>query len=77
MREMNCNYLSYLLRVWKDSIDGEWHATIQDVISGESYHFATLYELYVNLRELTSERGNNQLEQLVTPARIELSVKGE
>ena len=42
MREMNCNYLSYLLRVWKDSIDGEWHATIQDVISGESCRFGLL-----------------------------------
>ena len=74
MRDFHCNYLSYLLRVWKDSADGEWHATIQDVLSGETNHYATLYELYVNLRELTSERASTQLDQL---GRIEFSVKGE
>ncbi|MAT44071.1 MAG: hypothetical protein CL609_17185 [Anaerolineaceae bacterium] len=58
MPEKNRNYLSYLLRIWKDSADGEWHATLQDVFSGDSYHFATLFELYVNLQELTS--GNRQ-----------------
>jgi hypothetical protein len=54
MLETNRNYLSYLLRIWKDSADGEWHATLQDVFSGDCYHFATLFELYVNLQELTS-----------------------
>jgi len=58
MPETNRNYLSYLLRIWKDSADGEWHATLQDVFSGDCYHFATLFELYVNLQELTS--GNTQ-----------------
>jgi hypothetical protein len=58
MPETSRNYLSYLLRVWKDSADGEWHATLQDVFSGDCYHFATLLELYVNLQALTS--GNKQ-----------------
>jgi hypothetical protein len=62
MPEKNRNYLSYLLRIWKDSADGEWHATLQDVFSGDCYHFATLFELYVNLQELTSgnRQGNNK-----------------
>ena len=58
MHEQNINYFSYLLRIWKDSVDGEWHASLQDVISGECHHYPTLYELYVNLWELTSQEGN-------------------
>lgn len=58
MYEQKSNYFSYLLRVWKDSVDGEWHASLQDVISGECHHYPTLYELYVNLWELTSENVN-------------------
>ena len=58
MYEQKSNYFSYLLRVWKDSVDGEWHASLQDVISGECHHYPTLYELYVNLWELTSQEGN-------------------
>ena len=62
MPETNRNYLSYLLRIWNDSADGEWHATLQDVFSDDCYHFATLLELYVNLQELTSGnmQGNNK-----------------
>ena len=59
MYEQKSNYFSYLLRVWKDSVDGEWHASLQDVISGECHHYPTLYELYVNLWELTSENVNH------------------
>ncbi len=56
MREQNCNYLSYLLRIWQDSSDGEWHATLQDVFGDDCYHFASLTELYRNLEALTSAR---------------------
>lgn len=56
MREQNCNYLSYLLRIWQDSNDGEWHATLQDVFGDDCYHFASLTELYRNLDALTSAR---------------------
>jgi hypothetical protein len=59
MHEQNINYFSYLLRIWKDSVDGEWHASLQDVVSGECHHYPTLYELYVNLWELTSENVNH------------------
>ena len=59
MHDQNKNYFSYLLRVWKDSTDGEWHATLQDVVSGECHHYPTLYELYVNLWDLTNENVNH------------------
>ncbi len=56
MREQKCNYLSYLLRIWQDSSDGEWHATLQDVFGDDCYHFASLPELYRNFEVLTSSR---------------------
>jgi len=58
MQEQNFQYLSYLLRIWQDNLYGEWHATLQDVFSDESYSFATLQGLYANLEELTSEKAN-------------------
>ena len=67
MRVRNPNHLSYLLRIWKDSEDGDWHATLQDVISGECFHFATLYELYVNLKEFTREDIKIQMQVPLEP----------
>ena len=67
MRDTYCNYLSYLLRIWQDSTNGEWHATLQDVFQDKSFHFATLQELYVNLEAMTTERGDISLEQIQEP----------
>ena len=61
MQTATSTYLSYLLRVWRDVGDGEWHATLQDVASGECHHFATLDELYVNLQLFTSERNHRRM----------------
>lgn len=76
MRESDCNYLSYLLRIWQDSTNGEWHATLQDVFQDESFHFATLKELYVNLEEMTSETGEISLEHVRKPLDGEYSTGG-
>lgn len=62
MHSQNQNYSSYLLRIWRDTSEREWRATLQDVFSGDSYHFATLFELYANLQEITS--GNNGRDSL-------------
>jgi len=59
MPEQNSYHLSYLVRIWKDSGDGEWHATMQDVFDGDRYHFASLHELYANLLALASEKEND------------------
>lgn len=67
MRPQTNNYMSYLLRIWNDSSNGEWHATLQDVFNGDCYHFATLYELYVNLCECTSENPNEPPDQPLEP----------
>lgn len=63
MRDSYCNYLSYLLRIWQDSTNGEWHATLQDVFQDKSFHFATLKELYVNLDAMTNDQGDVSLER--------------
>ncbi len=42
-------YQSYLLRVWKENPAGEWRATLQNVVSGECRHYASLTDLYVLL----------------------------
>ena len=76
MRESDCNYLSYLLRIWQDSTNGEWHATLQDVFQDESFHFATLKELYVNLEEMTSDPGEISVEHAKRPFDGEYSTGG-
>jgi hypothetical protein len=68
MKTQNSNHLSYLLRIWNDNDGGEWHATVQDVISGECFHYATLYELYVNLKEFTREDGHIRQQILLKTA---------
>ena len=67
MRDSYCNYLSYLLRIWQDSTNGEWHATLQDVFQDKSFHFATLKELYVNLEAMTTEQSDLSLKQTQEP----------
>jgi hypothetical protein len=52
MLDQSTTYHSFILRIWQQ--DGEWHATLQDVKSGECEHFATLLKLYVKLCEITS-----------------------
>jgi hypothetical protein len=54
MREQSLNYHSFLLRIWEQ--DGEWRATLQEVSSGECKHYASLFELYVKLLELTNDK---------------------
>lgn len=75
MRDSYCNYLSYLLRIWQDSTNGEWHATLQDVFQDKSFHFATLQELYVNLEEMTSDRGEISLKHTQEPFDGEFSTQ--
>ena len=38
-------YLSYLLRLWRDSAHAPWRASLEDAHSGERYLFARPTEL--------------------------------
>ena len=62
MRESQSNYLSYLLRIWQDSDNGEWHATLQDVFQEECHHYVSLPALYKKLEEVTRERSKENIE---------------
>lgn len=35
-------YQSYLLRIWKEGPDLDWRASVQEIASGETRHFASL-----------------------------------
>ena len=39
------NYRSFLLRLWQEGSHREWRAALQDVITGQRQHFATLEAL--------------------------------
>ena len=38
-------YKSYLLRMWRESLEGEWRASLQDVVTCESHHFPNITAL--------------------------------
>jgi hypothetical protein len=38
-------YKSYMLRVWRDEVEGGWRATLESVTTGEVHAFAHLDQL--------------------------------
>ncbi len=38
-------YKSYLLRMWRESLEGEWRASLQDVVTCENHNFPNLAAL--------------------------------
>ena len=49
MKAQNPVYQSYLLRMWRESKDGEWHASLQDVATSECKNFPNLAALFAFL----------------------------
>ena len=49
MRAENPVYQSYLLRMWRENKDGEWHASLQDVATSECENFSNLTALFTFL----------------------------
>ena len=45
MKPKSGYYKSYLLRMWRESLEGEWRASLQDVVTCESHHFPTVAAL--------------------------------
>lgn len=39
-------YQSYLLRLWRDDVQGEWRASLQDTLTCQKYFFPDLASLY-------------------------------
>ncbi len=48
-------YQSYLLRLWRESINGEWRASLQNVSTGQCRYFASLSQLCNFLEETTRQ----------------------
>ena len=42
-------YLSFLLRLWRESEHGAWRASLEDVITGERHSFPNLASLFAFL----------------------------
>lgn len=51
MYRTNLPYKSYLLRMWKETVEGDWRVTLQDVATGECHHFSDLAMMFVFLLE--------------------------
>lgn len=47
----NPNYQSYLLRLWRDSADQPWRATLHSTASGEKFVFVGVDALFTFLAE--------------------------
>lgn len=45
MKAYKLLYHSYLLRIWKDCVDSEWRASLQEVATGECHYFSCLPDL--------------------------------
>ena len=54
MYTQQCNYLSFLLRLWRTNIDQQtvWRVSLQDSLSEEQLIFSGLDELFAFLRQL-------------------------
>jgi len=51
-------YKAYLLRLWRESQEGPWRATLESPGSGERAGFATLADLVAYLEAATGESGS-------------------
>jgi hypothetical protein len=41
---------SYLLRIWRDSVDTPWRASIVHIMTGEVVKFGDAHEIYAHLK---------------------------
>jgi hypothetical protein len=58
MRANSRLYQSYLLRMWRESLDGEWRASLQSVATSECRNFPDLEALFAYLRAETEQKAN-------------------
>jgi hypothetical protein len=42
-------YQSYLLRLWKEQVESDWRASLQEVVTGECHYFSNLQALFTFL----------------------------
>jgi hypothetical protein len=54
------NYISYLLRLWRENDAAPWRASLEDAHTGERRNFARLQDLFRLLEEETSKQVNKE-----------------
>ena len=64
-------YRSYLLRMWKESADGEWRSSLQDTQTRKTCCFGSLAELVAFL----GEAGDDEAPAQALPSELSRSVR--
>ncbi|MBK8431952.1 MAG: hypothetical protein IPL28_11960 [Chloroflexi bacterium] len=57
--EQGLTYQSFLLRLWRDSAERPWRASLLDPHTEQVRHFATVREMLHFLEEWSGEQGVN------------------
>lgn len=65
MRSNILLYQSYLLRLWRESIDGEWRASLQNIATGKCVNFSSMAQLCAYLEDC-AEQPQNLWEEIST-----------
>jgi hypothetical protein len=66
MRDQQLHYRSYLLRCWRNNLQGPWRVSLESTATGEKQSFATLSALVVFLVAHLAETEREQtLAQLI------------
>lgn len=56
------HYQAYLLRLWQESPQAPWRASLQGAVTGERHGFTSLESLFASLKART-EQGRGQDEE--------------
>lgn len=56
------NYVSYLIRVWRDGEQAPWRASITHVLTGETHKFSSLALALAHLQTQWGEQAANTAE---------------
>jgi hypothetical protein len=69
-----CNYQSFLLRLWREGSQPQWRASLQSTVTGERFGFAGLADLHEFLvQQTTADRHRTQINTLERDNHNELS----
>jgi hypothetical protein len=55
MRSNILMYQSYLLRLWRESNDGDWRASLQNIATGKCVNFSSMAALCAHLEDCANE----------------------
>jgi len=68
LRENSTNinlYQSFMLRLWKESIEGEWRVSLENIFTGERTVFPGLSEFFIYLCAHCGRSSLNRLTEML------------